>query len=294
MLNKITALKKIICLLTIIVLISSISKLNPTYSSSKITLTLLGNWAGGSTYEMLQGYVSDINIDLKIRVEDWYTFVNTLLNTHDFDLVLLGLYGGDCSPDMRSSYTESGELNLFGLNPTIPYNNLSETLQNLGIITMDLEDRRQIYFDWQELMMDKIIPLLPLYSYKYYMATWDNTKNFDPRWSFSDNLPYIYFDDFHTGQISIDEFNIADANWNELNPLFMDDSSSSFIWELISEPIVQLHPDLFPLKTGLVYDWEMINDNHFKFYMRDNVFWCPSYNITGRNATSSSLDTIPS
>ena len=53
----------------------------------------------------------------------------------------------------------------------------------------------------------------------------------------------------------MNEFRMADANWRDLNPLQSDDTSSSFIFSLMSESIVGWSPDLAPLKTSLVTDW---------------------------------------
>lgn len=101
------------------------------------------------------------------------------------------------------------------------------------------------------------------------------------------------YDGYHDGQVSLNEFNLADANWRELNPLFTDDTSSSFIWGLMAESILTFSPDLAPLKTGLVEDWEQIDEFHYKFYMRDDIYWNPSYNVTLRSASSDPLSAIP-
>ena len=57
------------------------------------------------------------------------------------------------------------------------------------------------------------------------------------------------------------------------------------------EPLIVISPDFAPLKTGLVYDWEQIDDYHYKFYMRDNIYWNPSYNILDRTSGSGPLNT---
>ena len=40
-----------------------------------------------------------IGIVVTVKVVEWSVFVNTLLVTHDYDLVILGLSGGGYSPD---------------------------------------------------------------------------------------------------------------------------------------------------------------------------------------------------
>ncbi|MCG3221162.1 MAG: hypothetical protein H7641_07245, partial [Candidatus Heimdallarchaeota archaeon] len=53
--------------------------------------------------------------------------------------------------------------------------------------------------------------------------------------------------------------------------------------------LLRWSPDNAPLKTGLIDDWEQMTDDHFKFYMRDNVFWNPSFNVTERTSSSTPL-----
>ncbi len=236
--------------------------------------------------------LSKIGIQVTVKVEEWSVFVGTLLLTHDFDLVVVGLSGGGSSPDMRSVYTADGSLNIFQLDYNLPYYNESEYLQNLGVTLIEPSERRPIYYEWQELMMDKIIPLMPLYAPKSYVGTWANTEEYNVSWGIVDSLPYMYYDGYHEGQVSLDEFNMADANWRDLNPLIHDDTSSAFIWSLMAEPILQFSPYLVPSSSGLVHDWEMINATHYKFFLRDNLFWNPSYNVTVRTAISPPLETI--
>ncbi|MHA1417439.1 MAG: ABC transporter substrate-binding protein [Candidatus Heimdallarchaeaceae archaeon] len=235
-------------------------------------------------------YLREIGIEVEVKVEEWTVFVGTLILTRDFDLGIVGLSGGGSSPDMFDVYGSEGSLNMFGINKEIPYGNESENMQIEGVTIVDLEQRQQHYYDWQQLMMDKIVPMLPLFAPRSYVATWANTKGYDGRWGIVDSLPYMEYDGLHEGQDSLTEFSIADAGWRDLNPLQTDDTSSSFIYSLMAESIVGWSPDLAPLKTSLVTDWEQIDEFHYKFTMRDDVHWNPSYNVTGRDASSAALD----
>ena len=243
-----------------------------------------GRWADVALY--VAQYLRDVGIDIEIKMLEWSIFIGELVATHDYDLGIVGISGGGASPDSRSIFTEAGSLNLFGLDKEIPYGNLSETMQTEGVSITDLEVRQQHYYDWQVLMMDKIVPFLPLYAYRTYIATWSTMQNYDIRWGIYDSLPYITFTGAHEGQDDITEFNEADLMWVELNTLITDDGPSANIWTLSSEPVVQWSPDLAPLKTGFVYDWDQIDDYHYKFYCRDGVYWNPSYNVTARTSSS--------
>ncbi|MCE7741123.1 MAG: hypothetical protein GOP50_01570, partial [Candidatus Heimdallarchaeota archaeon] len=291
--------RKLFLVFMIIGLFISSSKVGTPFINATYTPTfahLVFKTSGGGVRPdyglLIASDLAKIGIDVTVIVEEWSVFVGTLLLTHDFDLVVVGFSGAGASPDLRHIYTVNGSLNLFQLDYDLPYYNESEDLQNLGAELVVPEERRLIYNEWQELMMDKIIPLLPLYTPKSYVGTWANLEGYNISYGIIDSLPYMIYDGFHTNQVSLDEFRIADANWRDLNPLFTYDTSSSFIWRLMAEPIVQFDPTLVPTSAGLVYDWEEVEENHFKFYMRDNIYWNPSFNVTSRNATSIPLDNI--
>ena len=234
-----------------------------------------------------------LGFEVTIRVDEWTQFYGALLETHDYDMGIVGLSGGGDTPDMRNLYTENGNLNVFGLDREIPYGNLSEIMQEEGMMILDPVLRQQHYYEWEQLMMNRIVPMLPLFTTPAYTGTWSNLQGYQATWGFTDSLPYMFFDGYHDGQESLDEFNIADTNWGELNPMFIDSYEFyHIVGHLLNEELVELSPGLEPLKTGLVTDWQFISDSHIKFFMRDNVFWNPSYNVTERDEFSPSLETI--
>ncbi|MCE7741714.1 MAG: hypothetical protein GOP50_04590 [Candidatus Heimdallarchaeota archaeon] len=258
----------------------------------KINMVLKTN--GGGIRPDVCSYIANqleaINIDVELKVEEWVVFLGTLLLNQDFDLAYVGLTGG-ATPDLRDIYTEEGSLNIFGISQDIPYCNQSEVMQNQGVQITDLEERQQHYYNWQQLLMDKIVPMLPFYSPRIYVATWANTLGYDARWGLSDSLPYMSYSGYHDGQTSLNEFNIASYNWKDLNPLISNSDSDTLIQGLLSENIVQFSPYYAPIKTGLVHDWEQIDEFHYKFYMRDNIYWNPSYDTRERTASSAPLIT---
>ncbi|MCE7741205.1 MAG: hypothetical protein GOP50_01990, partial [Candidatus Heimdallarchaeota archaeon] len=236
-------------------------------------------------------YLRSLGIEVEVKVDEWFPWPY-LIPYHDYDLGIMSISGGGLTPDMRELYTEDGDLNVFLLGTDMPYGNQSEVMQDVGVTITDVEARRQHYYDWQQLMMDYIVPMLPLYSPNSYTGTWSNTEGYDAKWGLIDSLPYMSYDGYHEGQVTLDEINLADANWRELNPLFTDDTGSEFIWELISEQLLHFGPDFYPMNTGLLQGWTKIDDFHYKFLMRDNVYWNPSYNVTGRTVNSIPLNDI--
>ncbi|MHA1302572.1 MAG: ABC transporter substrate-binding protein [Candidatus Heimdallarchaeaceae archaeon] len=236
-------------------------------------------------------YLAELGIKVNVKVEEWIVFVGTLTVTYDFDLAFVGLVGGGADPDMTGVYNENGSLNMFGINTKMPYGQENEDMMKEGVLIMDLEERQQHYYEWQQLLMDKILPTLPFFSPRSYVANWANLDGYDNRWGIVDSLPYMEFDGLHDGQVSTTEFNDHDAKWKELNPLLQDDASSSYISSLVMEPILQMTPGFEAIKTGLVKDWmqDETNPNLYKFTMRQGVYWNPSFNITGRDSSSDPL-----
>ncbi len=228
-------------------------------------------------------YLREIGIEVEVKVEEWTVFVGCLLLTQDYDMYIIGLSGN------QNPFNSYDGLSV-KIPREIPYGNISENMLIEGVTITDLEQKQQHYYNWQQLVMDKIVHILPLFSPRSYVATWSNTLGYDVRWGIIDSLPYIEYSGLHEGQDSLTEFNIADAYWRDLNPLQTDDTSSSFIFSLMAESIVGWSPDFVPLKTSLVSDWKQIDEFHYEFTMRDDVWWNPSFDVTGRDASSDPLD----
>jgi len=198
------------------------------------------------------------------------------------------------SIDLRDFYSSNGSHNVFGLNPGIPYQNRSDIIQEIILPFLPYSFDEFVYFEeLQSIIMDNILPLLPMFSPRNYVSLWSNINGYESSWGISESLPYMSYDGFHEGQVSLNEFRIADGNWKELNQIYSDDKFSELIIQLISEPILKIDPnEYFPIKTGIIEDWEYINPYHMKYYLRDDIYWNPSFNITGRDENSAPLDSL--
>jgi ABC-type transport system substrate-binding protein len=174
-------------------------------------------------------YLRDIGIESRIKVENYKcNEINSYPNIkEDWDLAICSFEGGGNKPDMRNLFTEEGSQNIFNLDSGIPYQNDSEFMQNEAVSTSDLEERQQLYYDWQDLLMKEILPVLPLFSPRIYTAIWSNTEGFDMRWGISSSSPYMSFNGLHEGQESADELNIAFNEIRNLEPLFIENSFTS-------------------------------------------------------------------
>ena len=242
----------------------------------------------------IANYLEDINIEAEVIVpNEWPNWVDYLSDEYNrWDIAVVSA-GEIKSPDMRDYYTQEGAFNVFKLDSSIPYYNETENLLNLYAGTLDLEERWSYIDNWQKLFMDKVLPMLPTFRPREYEGIWNNTQGYDSRWGIADSLPYLEFSGLHDGQLNSSIFNIGNYQWYDLNPISHLSESEALVASLLYEPLVTFSPDLMPLKTGIVKNWTKIEDHHYEFELRDNVWWSPSYNTTQRNASSIPLSAIP-
>ncbi|MHA1115161.1 MAG: ABC transporter substrate-binding protein [Candidatus Heimdallarchaeaceae archaeon] len=235
-------------------------------------------------------YLKEIGIKLNLKPAEFHIFFGTITETYDCDLAFADLAGYE-DLDLKEVFGENGSRNMFGINTKIPYGAENEEMLEEGDLIMDLEERQQHYYEWQQLIMDKILPMLPFFSPRSYVATWATLDGYNSEWGVVDSLPYMEFTSLHEGQVSTEEFYDSDPKWTELNPLLQDDEASYYISSLVMEPLMQMSPSFEPINTGIVVDWQQneTNLNRYKFTMRDNVYWNPSFHITGRDKDSGPL-----
>ena len=139
--------------------------------------------------------LAEINIIVEVKIEsDWNWFPWGI--SRDWDMKVTETDSLSFQ-NMRSYYTEDGENNIFGLSTEMPYGNDSENMQNELVTIEGLEEKNLLITDWITLFMDKITPLLPLYSPRHYVASWANLLGYESRWSIADCLPYMEFDFLH-------------------------------------------------------------------------------------------------
>ncbi|MCG3223338.1 MAG: hypothetical protein H7647_02645, partial [Candidatus Heimdallarchaeota archaeon] len=248
-------------------------------------------------------YLRAIGIELEVKVDTWPIFPY-VVPTWDFDLTIASLSNLQGDPDpIRSNFVDSSLFDWgipdilklgFGYNAfqDSPYYNEHKDLIHRGVFEEDISARKIIYNRWQQLVMEKITPILPLFTNHEVRVTWSNLIGFQSLWGLVDSLPYIYYNGLHEGQESTDELRIASSNWREMNPFKINREPDMQLLDFITEPIISLDNIYLPTKNGVVEDWERLEDDHYVFKLRDNIYWNPSYNIIERNVSSDMLNPI--
>lgn len=102
--------------------------------------------------EMIQGYLKDVGIRVKIRVLEWSTMIGEFINKRRFEAVLMGWFlsrDPDCYDIWHSSKTREGEFNFIG------YGNVEvDRLLEEGRRTFDEAGRARIYHEVHRLIYD--------------------------------------------------------------------------------------------------------------------------------------------
>ncbi len=248
---------------------------------------------GGGIYPDYGLYIAEqldeLGIEVEVKVEEWTIFVGTLCLKHDYDLGIRTFDFSLLNPDPTNYFNLIDNTELLGMDiPYVP--EALDILKQAQSIT-DQSERIETYIEWSNLVLDKIAHIFPLFNQRRNHFLWSNTLGYDIMWGLANSLPQIFYDGYHNGQVSLEELNLALSYWIDLNPLSYKDPSSELLIDLIFEPILQVNPYThLPTTTGLINSWTMINDTYYTFHLRDDIFWCPSFNITERTPNSLPLN----
>ncbi len=155
---------------------------------------------------MIDQQLSQIGIDLNVRYADWPEFVGELIAYRDFDITYIGLTGCGGDPDFTGVYNENGSMNVFGYDTSMDWDDelgtgKNEWYMDQGLLIMppNSEERIQHYYDWQEHLMDNILPIFPTFTSYGYVATWSELEGYN----YTDGL-LQYWEKCH-GKINIQD-----------------------------------------------------------------------------------------
>jgi len=277
-------IRKIIFTFVLILCVSSmvVSAIPIVEGKQEMYFTLVAKSTSGARADYLmlvKQQIARIGIDLDVIIQDWATFIGELIAFRNFDLVYMGFTGGGLDPDFTGVYNENGSLNLFGYHTDMDYDSALGTGKNewymrQGTLIMppNSEERIQHYWEWEQYMMDEILPLKPMFAPKDYTAYWSNLQGYDSNVGLLQSWGKMNWTSSHAGQTSTDEVVIADAVWSDLNPLYQDDSSSSFISSATMDPLIWFDNDSSAW-PHLAKSWVHLNDTYVRITLREGVKW---------------------
>ena len=118
----------------------------------------------------VQAELAKIGIDLELDLPDWATRIEKNLEG-DYDMLVVGTGGDIADPDYLSDYYQSGDIRL---NNAPGWSNarVDELLQ-LGRQTIDPEERKEIYAELQEIVLEESPLVFLMWRDQSYAATAD-------------------------------------------------------------------------------------------------------------------------
>ncbi len=269
--------------LLIVIILSGFILIKPDKieSATKPFFTLVFKTNGGGVRpdygNFLKQHCARIGINIEVIVQNWPTFVGELITFRDFDIFCVGMVGFAGDPDWSKVYGENGLLNICGYQTSMDWDEELGTGRNewylqtgIELMPPESEERVQHYWDWQQYMMDQILPIQPLFNPKSMMATWSNLQGFDYAEGILPSWGRMSFTGLHTGQNSQDELIISGKDYDTINPL--SDKCNYDISNLILDRAIWWDSQL-NVHPHLATDVSLINDTHIRISIREGVKW---------------------
>ncbi len=227
----------------------------------------------------LKTYCAYIGIHIKVIIQDWSTFIGELIAFRDFDICYVDLTSDGSNIDYRDIYGENGTWNMFGYHISMDWDEeirtgINEWYMKQGTLIMppDSKERVQHYWAWQQYFMDKICPIVPTFAPKEYIAQWSELEGFDYSAGILQSWGLMDWTSNHPGQKTTNELVIADKQWENLNPLFQEDTASSFIAKACMDPLVWIDKDQ-SVWPHLAESYTFINDTWLRLSIRQGIKW---------------------
>ncbi|MBN1328117.1 MAG: hypothetical protein JXA54_01475 [Candidatus Heimdallarchaeota archaeon] len=230
---------------------------------------------------LVRQHLRPLGIDLHILACDWPSFISELLVYHDYDLVCFGMSFG-YNLNYYHIYGEEGSMNLFGYDTLLDWreelaSGLNEwyLTETKNILPQNSYEHFQHFWDWQEYLMNKICPILPIYTSKTQTAYWKPLSDYNSTRGLIQSWGKMHWRSTinHDGQTDRSEIVVNDNDYFDLNPLFMYDccSNSKYINSFTLDPLLWMDSDrsIWPHLGSITY----LNNTHIKIDVRQGITW---------------------
>ena len=146
--------------------------------------TNAGNLEREALGVMIKQDLEELGMKVNFKPVEFNSLVNSLTNTHKWDMVIMGLTGSPLEPhDGKNVWTSSGSLHIFNMgvdsNNRLPWEVELDNLFNQGSVILEYKDRKPIYDRYQEIIYDEN-PIIYLYSPTRILAIRKKFKNVYP------------------------------------------------------------------------------------------------------------------
>jgi peptide/nickel transport system substrate-binding protein len=132
---------------------------------------------------LIQSDLSALGMNVQVVSIDFGAMVDRLLNSFDYDAVIMGLADGDADPNTEMNvWLSNGGMHIWHLNetrPATPWEADLDRLMNQQLVTLDYAKRRQLY-DQVQRIVARQLPIICLASPDVLVAARQHIGNFDP------------------------------------------------------------------------------------------------------------------
>ena len=133
--------------------------------------TNAGNLEREAIGVMIKQDLEELGMKVNFKPVEFNSLVNKLTNTHDWDMVIMGLTGSPLEPhDGKNVWTSSGSLHMFNMRPSgykiddrFDWEKELDEIFRAGALKLSFDERKPLYDRYQEIVYNEK-PLIYLYS----------------------------------------------------------------------------------------------------------------------------------
>ncbi|MHA1220857.1 MAG: ABC transporter substrate-binding protein, partial [Candidatus Heimdallarchaeota archaeon] len=194
----------------------------------------------------------------------------------DFDVVFVEIEWPNSDVDPTYIFNTEGAANYWGITSTMNGSLENNAYLKAGQLEIDGNTRIDIYHDWQDNVMDKILPIIPLYNDLTSYSAWGTLDGWNHDKGIIASLPFMEWSSKHYGQDNTSVFVDYADEWNILNPLFIEDT---MLASLVAEPLIRIDSVGAP-QSVLAENWSFNpNKTILTITLRDNIYWQPDADL---------------
>lgn len=132
--------------------------------------TNAGNTERESIGVMVKQDLEDLGMKVNFKPVEFNSLVNKLVNSYDWDLVIMGLTGSPLEPhNGKNVWYSNGSLHLFNQRPSgtakdrLPWEVQLDNIMDAASLKITFKDRKKLYDEYQQIIYDEK-PIVYLYS----------------------------------------------------------------------------------------------------------------------------------
>jgi len=219
---------------------------------------------------LYKNQLAKIGINLELEGLGIFEYIDQIYNYHDYDLFFGLVDERDYIDDINSS---------IGYDITLDYNSTLGTGKNQWYLdtysTMfppTTSERRQLFYEWQDYLMDEIVPITPLLASSSKSAYWYIIEGYNSSYGVIQSIGNIKkYNPFFMFR-NTSELVLGDRYGSSINPIKYDGSYLEYPLQAIFDPLIWSdgYRDYWP---HIAKNWVHINNTHVRFTIRDDIKW---------------------